>query len=51
MVSQIRGVLAGYADAGGSVRTEVFAESGHAPFLDAEEKWLEVFTSFLAAAR
>jgi pimeloyl-ACP methyl ester carboxylesterase len=49
MVSQIRDVLARYADAGGSVRTEVFLGSGHAPFFDARERWLAVFTEFLAA--
>jgi pimeloyl-ACP methyl ester carboxylesterase len=49
MVGQIREVLSRYAAAGGSVRAEMFAESGHAPFLDAEDKWLEVFTSFLGS--
>jgi pimeloyl-ACP methyl ester carboxylesterase len=47
MVSQIRALLQRYADAGGRVRTEVFAGSGHSPHLDAREKWLEVFTDFL----
>lgn len=50
MVAQIREVLGRYAAAGGPVRTELFADSGHGPFLDAEDKWLEVFTSFLATA-
>lgn len=47
MVSQIREVLGRYAAAGGSVRTEIFAGSGHGPHMDAREKWLEVFTDFL----
>jgi hypothetical protein len=47
MVSQIREVLARYAAAGGTVRSELFPESGHAPFLDAADKWAEVFTDFL----
>jgi pimeloyl-ACP methyl ester carboxylesterase len=50
MVSQIREVLGRYEAAGGSVHSELFAESGHGPFLDAEDKWLEVFSSFLARA-
>jgi pimeloyl-ACP methyl ester carboxylesterase len=50
MVSQIREVLQRYAAAGGSVRSELFADSGHGPFLDAEDKWIEVFSSFLARA-
>lgn len=48
MVAQIRELLARYASAGGRVRTEIFAGSGHGPFIDAEDKWLEVFTAFLA---
>jgi pimeloyl-ACP methyl ester carboxylesterase len=47
MVSQIREVLNRYKRAGGSVRAEMFPESGHAPFLDAADKWLGVFTAFL----
>ncbi len=48
MVSQIREVLGRYAASGGSVRTEVFAGSGHGPILDAAEQWLGVYTEFLA---
>jgi pimeloyl-ACP methyl ester carboxylesterase len=50
MVTQIRTVLQRYAAAGGSVRMEMFAGSGHGPHLDAREKWLAVFTDFLATA-
>ncbi|MCO1653984.1 alpha/beta fold hydrolase [Pseudonocardia humida] len=48
MVSQIREVLGRYRAAGGSVRSEMFPESGHAPFLDAADKWLEVYQDFLS---
>lgn len=48
MVSQIRALLERYAAAGGTVRTEVFEGSGHGPHLDARERWLAVFTDFLA---
>lgn len=51
MVSQIRTVLGRYAAAGGSVRSEMFAGCGHSPHLEAREKWLAVFTEFLASAR
>jgi len=47
MVSQIRAVLGRYADAGGSVRTEIFDGSGHGPHIDAAERWLTVFRAFL----
>jgi pimeloyl-ACP methyl ester carboxylesterase len=50
MVSQIREVLRRYRAAGGAVRSEMFPESGHAPFLDAPDKWLEVYQEFLAGA-
>ena len=49
MVAQIREVLERYAAAGGSVRMEMFAGSGHGPHLDAREKWLAVITDFLAS--
>lgn len=48
MVTQIRSVLARYEQAGGSVRTELFAGSGHGPHVDAAERWLEVATDFWA---
>jgi pimeloyl-ACP methyl ester carboxylesterase len=48
MVTQIREVLERYAVAGGSVRTEMLAGSGHAPHMDAQDKWLAVFSDFLA---
>ncbi|MFC5995185.1 alpha/beta fold hydrolase [Pseudonocardia hispaniensis] len=47
MVSQIRDVLGRYADAGGRVRTEMFAGSGHGPHFDARDRWIAVFTEFL----
>jgi pimeloyl-ACP methyl ester carboxylesterase len=48
MVRQIREVLERYAAAGGSVRIEIFEGSGHGPHFDARDKWLAVFTDFLA---
>lgn len=48
MVAQIREVLGRYEAAGGRVRAEMFAGSGHGPFIDAEDKWVEVFAAFLA---
>lgn len=47
MVTQIREVLARYAAAGGSVRTEIIEGAGHGPHLDSTEKWLAVFREFL----
>lgn len=51
MVGQIRAVLQRYAAAGGQVRTEMFAGSGHGPHFDARERWLRVFTDFLPPGR
>ncbi|MBW0113809.1 alpha/beta hydrolase, partial [Pseudonocardia abyssalis] len=48
MVGQIRALLERYAEAGGSVRTEIFPDSGHGPHLDAVDRWLTVFRDFLA---
>ena len=50
MVAQIRTVLERYRDAGGQVRTEQFAGSGHGPFLDAAAAWSELFFTFLGDA-
>jgi pimeloyl-ACP methyl ester carboxylesterase len=50
MVSQIRAVLARYEQAGGSVRSEMFAGSGHGPHVDAAQRWLEIATEFWVAA-
>ncbi|HYH33278.1 MAG TPA: alpha/beta hydrolase [Pseudonocardia sp.] len=50
MVTQIREVLARYAAAGGTVRTEFFDGSGHGPHLDAADAWLATFRAFLAGA-
>lgn len=47
MVSQIRALLERYAAGGGVVRTEMFAESGHGPHIDATDRWLAVFRDFL----
>lgn len=48
MVTQIDDVLGAYAERGGSVRTERFEGSGHGPFLDARDRFCEVFFGFLA---
>ncbi len=48
MIAQIRDVLAAYAERGGSVQEEVFAESGHGPLFDAQDAWCEVVSAFLA---
>jgi pimeloyl-ACP methyl ester carboxylesterase len=47
MVAQIRAVLERYREAGGRVEIEIFGESGHAPFLDAAERWSAVYFGFL----
>ncbi|WP_141277344.1 alpha/beta fold hydrolase [Pseudonocardia hydrocarbonoxydans] len=47
MIGQIRALLERYAAAGGSVRAEMFDESGHGPHLDAADRWLGVFRDFL----
>ena len=49
MVTQIRELLERYAAAGGRVRTEMFDGSGHGPHFDARDRWLAVFTDFLAS--
>jgi len=49
MVSQIRAVLEQYRAAGGRVEMEMFEGSGHAPFIDAAERWSTVFQGFLAS--
>jgi hypothetical protein len=49
MVSQIRAVLDDYLAAGGEVRAEMFEGSGHAPHIDAAEKWKGLFFDFLGA--
>jgi pimeloyl-ACP methyl ester carboxylesterase len=49
MITQIRRLLERYAAAGGRVRTEMFDGSGHAPHFDARDRWLAVFTDFLAS--
>jgi hypothetical protein len=48
MVTQIRSVLDAYAAAGGTVRMELLDGAAHSPHLDATERWLSVFTEFLA---
>jgi hypothetical protein len=50
MVAQIRSVLGHYEQAGGRVRTEIFAESGHGPHVDAAQRWLAVATEFWGSA-
>lgn len=49
MVSQIDDVLDEYAAGGGQVRKERFEGSGHGPFLDALDRFREVFYGFLGA--
>jgi pimeloyl-ACP methyl ester carboxylesterase len=49
MVAQIRAVLERYREAGGQVTMETFEGSGHAPFLDAQERFAEVLFGFLEA--
>ena len=51
MVTQIREVLDRYAAAGGRVRAELFEGSGHAPMIDAAERWSALFFEFLDSAR
>ena len=47
LVQQIRTVLERYRDAGGQVRMEQFAGSGHGPLFDAAEAWSTMFFTFL----
>jgi pimeloyl-ACP methyl ester carboxylesterase len=49
MVTQIRTVLERYRAAGGRAEVELFEGSGHAPTIDAAERWCEVFFGFLAS--
>lgn len=50
MVTQIRSVLAAYADAGGRVQMEMFEGSGHGPLFDAADRFAETFFGFLKSA-
>jgi len=50
MVSQTRGVLDGYAAAGGSYREVAIADAGHAPFLEQPEQFLSALESLLGSA-
>jgi pimeloyl-ACP methyl ester carboxylesterase len=50
MVTQIRDVLQRYADAGGSVRSRLFAGSGHFPVVEAAA-WRSLFLEFLGSTR
>lgn len=49
MVTQIRNVLADYADRGGDVTTKMFEGSGHGPHFDAADEWMATFFAFLQA--
>jgi hypothetical protein len=49
MITQIRELLGRYAAAGGRVRSEMFDGSGHGPHFGARDRWLSVFTEFLAS--
>ncbi len=51
MVTQIGDVLERYATKGGTVRAEKFEGSGHGPFIDAAERWSQVFFEFLESAK
>ena len=50
MVRQTSDVLERYRAAGGRMQAEVLAGSGHAPFLDAQDRFCELFFAFLAGA-
>ena len=50
MVSQIGDVLDEYEQEGGEAVREMFDGSGHAPHIDAAQKWSEVFYEFLESA-
>ena len=50
MVTQIKDVLEAYSRAGGTVRTEWFDEAHHLPTFEGRERYLAVFTDFLASA-
>jgi hypothetical protein len=47
MVSQIRTVLERYQAAGGRVKMEMLAGSGHGPIFDAAERWGDLFFGYL----
>ena len=50
MLAQTRGLLDGYAAAGGRYREVVIEDSGHGPHLDQPERFLAAFTEHLAQA-
>jgi len=50
MVAQTRGVLEGYAAAGGRYREVVIEDAGHGPHLDQPEEFLAVLACHLAGA-
>jgi hypothetical protein len=50
MVTQIKDVLEAYSRAGGTVRTEWFDGAHHLPIFEGRERYLAVFTDFLASA-
>ncbi len=50
MVTQIRDVLQRYADAGGTVRMETIAGSGHGPLFDSQAAWSAIFFEHLEQA-
>jgi pimeloyl-ACP methyl ester carboxylesterase len=50
MVAQTRGVLDGYAAAGGRYREVVIEDAGHGPHLDQPERFLAELIAQLAAA-
>ena len=50
MVAQTRGVLDGYAAAGGRYREVVIEDAGHGPHLDQPEKFVAELTGHLGGA-
>jgi hypothetical protein len=52
MVDQLRGLFdrCAHAHAGADVTVELFEGSGHAPFIDAQERWQATFFDFLVRA-
>jgi pimeloyl-ACP methyl ester carboxylesterase len=49
MVTQIRSIFERYRGSGGRVEIEMFEDSGHAPHIDAAERWKALFFGFLAS--
>jgi len=50
MVTQTRAVLGRYAAAGGSVREVRFEDTGHTPYLEQPEQFMQEFLAVLTGA-